>query len=395
MSIVQGTDLQSAHSQDAQLQVDCDFPGGNIIVDSIEGTTIKVHQDLRDTEGDWFYWYFRLRGGAGSTVNVQFTGSHVIGVHGPGVSLDGGVTWTWLGAEHVQENSFTYSVPADAEEVRFSWAMPYVERNLTALLEQYRDHPNLEVSTLCTTEKGRKAEMLRVGCINAEPRSRVLLTARNHCCETSASYVLDGIIHAILSEHEYAQWLRDNVEFLVIPFMDKDGVEQGDQGKNRRPHDHNRDWEAGIYATVRAVRELVPAWSQGKLRFSIDMHCPWKYGKHNEDIYFVGNPNQVIWAEAQKFTALLEEVNSGALPYFTSNNLPFGQAWNTGTNYSSKTTGAPLCSCAQWAAKQPGIRAATSIEVPYANASGMAVDQASATAFGYDIAHAIRRYLAE
>ena len=43
------------------LNIDADFPGGNIVLDRIEGDTVLLHQDLRDTEGDWFYWYFRER----------------------------------------------------------------------------------------------------------------------------------------------------------------------------------------------------------------------------------------------------------------------------------------------------------------------------------------------
>ena len=53
--------------------IDCEFPGGNIVVDAIEGDTVSLHQDLRDTRGDWFYWYFRVRGAAGRTLNFKFT----------------------------------------------------------------------------------------------------------------------------------------------------------------------------------------------------------------------------------------------------------------------------------------------------------------------------------
>lgn len=380
-------------AQQTALKVDSAFPGGNIIVDGIEGGTISLHQDLRDTEGDWFYWYFRLRGGAGSTVHIRFTDSHVVGVRGPGVSLDGGVTWQWGGTESIEGNGFVYTVPAEAEEVRFSWGMPYLEGHLTSFLQRHEGHRHLAVETLCTTEKDRTAEVLRAGCIHDEPKSRVLLTARHHCCEMMASYVLEGILEAALSDSADGAWLRQNIEFLAVPFVDKDGVEQGDQGKNRRPHDHNRDYEAGIYATVRAIRERVPEWSKGKLHLALDLHCPWKYGEHNEDIYFVGIPDQAVWAEVEEFARILERVQTGPLPYAAANNLPFGQAWNVHTNYTSSATGQPLCSCTRWAAQLPRIRAAASLEIPYANASSAEVNQSSATGFGHDVAKAIRAYL--
>ena len=104
----------------AAIRVDAHLPGGNIIVDSIEGDTIRVHQDLRDTEGDWFYWSFRVRGAAGRTLDVQFTKTNVIGVRGPAVSTDGGRSWRWLGAEAVKGPRFVYSVPLGVDEVRFS-----------------------------------------------------------------------------------------------------------------------------------------------------------------------------------------------------------------------------------------------------------------------------------
>src|SRR5438067_4984938 len=89
--------------------VDSDFPGGNIIVDAISGDTITVHQDLRDTADDWFYWYFRVRGMASRTLTVQFTRGDVIGVHGPAVSDDGGRSWRWMGRQAVADAAFRYT----------------------------------------------------------------------------------------------------------------------------------------------------------------------------------------------------------------------------------------------------------------------------------------------
>jgi len=365
------------------LLVDADFPGGNIILDGIDGDDILVHQDLRDTEGDWFYWCFRVRGGAGRTLTVRFTQSNVIGVRGPAVSTDGGRTWAWLGAEAVEGPSFRYEVPQACEEVRFCFAMPYLEANLREFLSRHAGDPHLQVGTLCTTAKGRAVEKLRLGCLDA-PKHRVLITARHHCCEMMASYALEGLLDAALAD----AWLQENVEFLAIPFMDKDGVEDGDQGKNRRPRDHNRDYEGdSLYPSVRALRELVPGWSADRLRLALDLHCPHIRGPHNEVIYLVGSPFEAIWAEASRFAELLEAGRTGPLPYHVSDNLPFGQGWNTEANSGEgKAFG-------RWASELPGIGFATTIEIPYANASGVPVTAEGARALGRDLAAAVRRYL--
>ena len=81
----------------AAVEVDADFPGGNVIVERIDGDNIHVRPDLRDTVGDWFYWNFRVRGAAGRTITVHFTKGNPIGVRGPAVSIDGGKSWSGSG----------------------------------------------------------------------------------------------------------------------------------------------------------------------------------------------------------------------------------------------------------------------------------------------------------
>jgi len=215
-----------------------------------------------------------------------------------------------------------------------------------------------------------------------------LLTARHHACESLASYSLEGILETVLGPTEDGRWFRENVEFLVVPFMDKDGVEDGDQGKNRRPHDHNRDYAGdSIHPSVRALRDFVPRWSEGRLKFTLDMHCPYIRGKEHEDIMFVGGRDQEIWNRVQQFSKILEAVQTGPLVYSHSNNLPFGKSWNTGGNTGE------LKSSAMWASEQPGVLIATSIEIPYANAGGKPVTAESARALGLDLARVLRVYL--
>ena len=76
--------------------IDADFPGGNIIVEGIDGDTFFLRPDLRDTSTWWFYWYFRVCGAAGRTLKFQFLGNNPIGTQGPAVSRDGGQRWAWL-----------------------------------------------------------------------------------------------------------------------------------------------------------------------------------------------------------------------------------------------------------------------------------------------------------
>ena len=374
-------------STHTNIQIETNFPGGNIIVEKIEGDTVSIRTDLRDTEGWWFYWCFRVRGAEGRTLTFNFSEGTPIGVRGPGVSLDEGATWEWLG-EHPGNKSFTYSFPADARSVRFSFGMPYTESQLNAFLNRIGDNPALKKETLCQSRKGRDVERLRIGKLKGEPQFRVLITCRAHCCEMMTSYVTEGLIEAALAADKDGKWFRKNVELLVIPFVDKDGVEDGDQGKNRKPRDHNRDFDANsIYPETRALQKFVPQWSAGKLPLTIDLHCPHIRGNFNEFIYLVGSAKPKIWEQQERFGNILERVQKGPLAYRATNNLPFGQAWNTTNNFTAGT------SIGRWAGELPGVKLATTIEFPYANALGGEVNANTARAFGNDLSHAIREYL--
>jgi hypothetical protein len=369
-------------------------------MDAIDGDTIRLHQDLRDTRGDWFYWYFRVRGAAGRTLSFQFPRGNVIGVRGPAVSLDEGESWTWLGTAAVNDTSFRYAFAPDADEVRFSFAMPHVQSDLRKFLKAYDGHQNLKVGTLCETRNGRTIELLHLGRLDGECDHRILITCRHHACEMMANYVLEGMMEAILADSEDGNWFRQHVEFVMIPFVDKDGVEEGDQGKNRKRHDHGLDYAGeSIYPSVRAIKELVPEWSEGRLRFSLDFHCPWIRGAKHEillfpHLYRLRATGQIERAAA--FLKTLETLQTGPLAFKTDDSLLF-TGWGATPYEKSAWTRppqqAPPRSISLWVTNLPGVHFASGLEIPYANVSGTPVTVASAQAFGHDLARATRRYL--
>jgi hypothetical protein len=345
------------------VSIDANYPGGNVIVDGIYRGTVSLHQDLRDTEGWWFYWNFRVRGAAGGVFTFRFTDRNPIGVRGPAFSTDGGASWSWPGAQAVRGSSFRYPFGSNENDVRFCFAMPYQEADLKRFLDKHAGNASLRLETLCATRKGRRVERLYVGRLDGEPEHQVLLTCRYHACEMMASYCLEGIVDWILGDTGEAAWLRRQVEVMAIPFIDKDGVEDGDQGKNRRPHDHNRDYAGqAIYPEVRALRALVPDWSRGRLRVAVDLHDPHIRGPHNDVIYQVGSRHASIWEAQRAFGLILEGLRTGPLAYHAKDDLPFGQAWNKAQNYAAGS-GFPI-----WAGELKGIQLATTIELPYGRA---------------------------
>ena len=370
------------------LSVDADIPGGNILVDQIDGDELHLRPDLRDTDGEQFYWCFRVRHAAGRRLRVRFAAGSPVAALGPAVSVDGGMTWRWLGQGSATKSDFEFLVPPlpGDSEVRFGMGMTYTRLHFERFLQCVGPHPMLQSQELCRSRAGRSVLIYRIGT-EAAPH-RVLVTARHHACEMMASFAVEGLLQQLLSDDRHGRWLLANTQWLIAPFMDLDGVEAGDQGKNRRPHDHNRDYGPGsIYPEVAALKEAVPAWLQDNKLIMLDLHCPWIRGGNHERLHLVGDADLRVARDQATFSAILQQTHAGPLPYLASDNIPYGTDWNTAANYGDKV------SATRWAVRTLNTRMASSIEIPYAVARDIEVNADSARAFGKDMARAIAGYL--
>ncbi len=373
------------------IQIDSNFPGGNIAVDRIEGDTIYLHPDQRDTVGGWFYWALRLRGAAGRKLNFIFEPWRAVGMTGPALSYDGGLTWQWQNHDFSPDR-FTISIPAHGDDLLLAVSFVYTQANWERFIATLSPSPVWQLQSLCQTRKGRNVELLQLGCEPGHGKRHVVFTARHHCCEVIASYALEGVISALLADTPAAAALRHEVSFTIIPFADKDGVEAGDQGKNRAPRDHNRDYkDESLYAETAAIRKLLGGWAETHgITATFDLHCPALIGSYESQVYQVGREYPRHWAAQQRFGSLLEAaVSPDGLPYRASNDLPFGVGWNVARNFSGGF------GFTRWSGDLPGILLATTFEIPYGTAGGVEVSVARARRFGHDLVAALANWLAE
>jgi hypothetical protein len=178
---------------------------------------------------------------------------------------------------------------------------------------------------------------------------------------------------------------------LLVPFVDKDGVEAGDQGKNRVPHDHGLDYAGeSLYPTTAAIRRLLPEWSAAKLSFVLDLHCPGPWGEFHEVLM---SPSRLRgeenWTRTERYLECLERVQTGPIVFRLTDSQRF-TTWD-----GSGKPGAAPGLFSEWAREIPGVKIASSLEIPYANSDGCEVNRASACALGHDLARALAAYLRE
>ena len=361
-----------------KIRVDDRLPAGNVVVERMSGDTVFVKPDLRGNEREWFYWAMRVRGAQGKTLVFQFP-RRCVGARGAVVSLDRGKSFFFAGGKTGESFTWTFG-PAD-REVYFYECHPYLPKDWRQFIRSL-DPSLLRQKVFCRSRSGKKVPCAVFGRLDGGERHHVVITARHHCSESMASYVMEGIAQGCCAQDETGHWLREQVELTFVPFVDYDGVVNGEQGKYRSPHDHNRDYLEFLFPETRAVSAL---YLEKHPDIILDLHCPWISGEGNELVYSpLGNPaNDPDPASEVRFTQMLERYADG-LPYKAENNLPFGVSWNTGSNYAGGM------SCLRWArANAPGAHVCRSLEIPFANAQGTEVNPESCRAFGRGIAKAI------
>jgi hypothetical protein len=307
---------------------------------------------------------------------IAFENGEVVGPWGPAVRT--GDTWEWLGADAAPDReSFRYAFSA-GETVRFAFSLPYQRADLDAFVAE---HPAVERHTLARTDAGRDVPALAVA---AAADRHVVLACRHHACESTASYVLEGFLARVARSDRL-----DDHRVHAFPMVDADGVERGDQGKARGPHDHNRDY-ASSNGVVDDIDPLSPATSAVMSAVDslspapetvLDLHCPYKWGDHDDRAFFV-RPSGETGAAVADLSRTLAETD-GAVEYDADHDLDADDLdWSQPGTPSFSNYG-----------RETEARLSSTLEFPYLGTEGSVVTPDSAREFGARLADALDRHL--
>ena len=290
------------------------YPGANITLVSKRNGVVNLRPQADAGSDDYFYWNFEASSASARTVTFRLDkGSFYGALLSPlGVlcSTDGGKTWVRGGSVSSDLSSFTYSFEA-GQTVRFCDVLPYTATDWQQFAARWASNGYVSFDTLCKSNGGANVPMMILG--NAEAENFIIYTSRHHCCETIGSYVLEGAIEWILKDAP-AEFLK-NYCVYVVPMVDFDGVENGDQGKGRAPHDYNRDYledDEVLYNAVRAIQNLTnEKLAEGKaLAAYIDFHAPGSIttGLGNHLSYPV--LEATMTAAIDRFAAILDQIEN-------------------------------------------------------------------------------------
>ncbi len=362
-----------------------DFPGGNIVVNDISSsngqTVVTLEQDLKGTADHWFYWCFKVEKKAAETVLFRFVNGEVVNHHGPAVSHDGN-NWTWLHTYYEEDTpnlhtEFSYTFEEN-ETVYFCFTIPYLYKEFEKFASEFNEDEQFDLSTLTKSEQGRELPLIKMG--NGD--KNIVFTARHHCCESTGSYALEGVMRSLLTTH------RDMLEkytFYVVPFVDIDGAQNGDQGKDRVPHDHNRDYiDEPIYEYTKAMYKFI---ADKDVEVFLDFHSPWKWGEYDSIPHIHrGAKDHGANSLDVNFFDNLEEITKGHRIYFA-----WDRSGKTRVGVVANKEGTP-CSNNYFAIAKCPVLSAT-IETPYAGNNREGYTKEELFDWGEDILIALKKTL--
>jgi len=320
------------------MEISTNFCGGNAVILEQGENFVRFQPNMRDTSGVWFYWAFRVTGAAGKTVRFAIEPQPFIGYHGAAVSHDL-YEWHWSGNVDEKGSFFTYTFASDEDCVYFAHDMLYHPSRFYRFAERM----GFTVKTLCEDSKGTPIPYAVIG----EGENNILLTARHHCCEATGDYIMEGIIE------EFIKNPIPDCRLTAIPFVDADGVVAGDQGKNRRPHDHNRDYVEFLYQGTRAVKKFADA---GDCVATFDLHSPYHTGRRNDHVFLVIKNPEMMERITRFGRCFASVMTPNAMRYTTEYDIAPDVEWN-----HAKEQGC----CAVYCAGCPNVDLAFSLETTY------------------------------
>ncbi len=309
------------------------FSGAEIGVD-FEGASLGSWQEVdagrfvleirRDTNSDFARWYsFRVRSGIDTPLNFEVQNAGDVSVpeawpmNRPAVSADGGWTWGRIADTRYDGMTFAFRHTPRSDDEWIALAPVYNFSRWLAMVDEIRDHPMVDtLEVLANTLEGRPVHLVKVtdpAAPDAEKRA-VWVIGRQHPAEVGGSWKGEGLLRWSLGDDPQAAEFRRRASLYMIPFMNPDGVWNGNYRVNVAGANLNREWEnpdpataPSVAAAAARIESFVAAG--GDIAFFADLHS---FTILRKNFFFYAGADRAPPERVQEVEALMarfEEIN--------------------------------------------------------------------------------------
>ena len=213
------------------------------------------------------------------------------------------------------------------DSVYIAYFTPYTEEHLNAGIERWRANPDVQVTSAGYSEQGRDMPLLIVTNPDKPSRNKkkVYIHGRIHTSETPSSWHLDKLIDQLTSKEQYAQDLRDNVIFYILPFTNPDGVAGGLSRSNALGVNLEVNYNTSPEQTSQEVKNILTLLesitSDGR---PIDLFLNMHSQVANNATYWV-HTAEATSDDYHKDMMLFANLTTNDNPYFKSSDLSFSR----------------------------------------------------------------------
>ena len=153
-----------------------------------------------------------------------------------------------------------------------TYFVPYNNDHLNDKFIEWSSVPNTKEFSIGQSEYNRDMRMLVVtnnihnglipsnGVLNYNKEDKkkkvIYIHGRVHPSETPSSWQLEGIIDFLTSNNQYANDLRENAIFYILPFTNPDGVEDGMSRSNSNGINLEVNWDNQEEVTAKEVKNI-------------------------------------------------------------------------------------------------------------------------------------------
>lgn len=160
----------------------------------------------------------------------------------------------------------------ERDSVWVAYFVPYNNDHLDGKFNEWTNLPNTKEFSIGQSEYNRDMRMLVItnnihnglipsnGVLNYNKEDKkkkvIYIHGRVHPSETPSSWQLEGIIDFLTSNNQYANDLRENAIFYILPFTNPDGVEDGMSRSNSNGINLEVNWDNQEEVTAKEVKNI-------------------------------------------------------------------------------------------------------------------------------------------
>ena len=266
------------------------------------------------------WYYFCMEGVKGKEVILNVKNSDA---RRPFYSYDN-QNWTRF-SETESPDEKTIIKTYSQDKVWIAYYVPYTYSRLLGKIQEWVQNPWVDLSSIGTSEHCRNMPLLIITNKNGKKDKKIVyIHGRVHTSETPGTWHLERMIDVLASDTPYANALRENVEYYILPFTNPDGVVEGNSRSNSSGVNMEVNWDDPEEVTTKEVKNM-RAFLQGLLKEKgVDVFLNMHSQSMHQATYWV-HTAETSSDKFYKDLMLLANLTINDNPYFAKGDLCFSK----------------------------------------------------------------------